>query len=203
MVNPQFKEVDNFYKIIKDIIKEELKKQKIGISVWQVTDIKSKQSNGYITDYKCNIKKLNFKLTLDDVPIVGLGLGNNKGVIKYPNVGDFVIVAFDESQPIILGTVYDYFSQRPDLVPNIKLNELAIVQKEKGSIILMKENNDVMIRIADETGNFNNGAKLRLNHDGSFKILSKTNNGIWVDKDGNMKISAVDGEMINTPISWD
>lgn len=200
-----FTEPNNFVKLIKDIVIKEIGKSQT-LKVWQVTDIQNKEDDGYITQYKCQIKHLDFKFTLDDVPIAGLGLGHMKGIIKYPAVGDMVLVAFMDKQPIVLGTVFDWFSQNPDSVPLIKEKELMMIQKEKGSIILMKDNNDVKIQITAEDGSFTNmpsfvlygdgkveliskeGAKIRLNLDGSFKIFNKTNHGIEVDSSGSMTI---------------
>lgn len=173
-----FQEKDSLTKVLKEFVKSEIDTKNIGVSIWVVTDIKSRASDGYISDYRCNIKHINFKYTRDDVPMVGCGLGHMKGVIKYPNVGDFVIVAFFDTQPMVLGTVYDYFSTNKDAVPLIKLDELAIVQKEMGSIILMKDNNDVIIRASDENGEFDNGAKIKISADGNFTLLNNEDYGI-------------------------
>jgi len=181
-------ERDNFVKIIKEMIDKSISEKNLGLSIWQVTDIKGRKPDGSITDYRVNIKHLNFKYTLDNVPIVGIGLGHKRGMLKYPNVGDFVIVGYIDKQPFVLGTVYDYFSQKPDNIPIIKLDEFCIVQKEKGSIILMKDNNDILIRASDSEGNFDNGARLRINSNGEFKLFNKNNFGIVCDKDGNITI---------------
>ncbi len=197
-----FIEPNNFVKLIKELIESEIKKNNLGVSIWQVTDIKSREQDGYITSYKCNIKHPNFKYTLDDVSMIGIGLGHMKGIMKYPNVGDFVLVAFMGEQPFILGTVFDFFSEPKDSIPLVKLDELLIIQKERGSLILMKDNNDVVVRASDENGNFDNGARLRINHDGSFKLFNKENYGIEVDKDGNMLLR---GQTINAtqqPGEW-
>lgn len=197
-----FKEPFNFVKLIKRMIEKIIAEKRLGVSIWIVTDIKGKQTDGSITDYRCQIKNLCFKYSLDNVPMIGLGLGHKKGVITYPSIGDYVVVSFMDTKPIILGTVFDYFSQKPDSVPVIKMNELAIVQRENGSIILMKENNDVLIRASDSTGNFDNGARIRINADGSFKVFNKGNFGIEVDSAGNMTLRGVTINGTQTPGTW-
>lgn len=195
-----FLEPINYVKKMKDLVMKAVSELNLGVSIWVVTDIPVPDgNNGYIKDYKCQIKHTDFTYTIDDVPMAGLGLGNNKGIIKYPAVGDFVLVAFVSSdRPYILGTLYDIFTQAPDNIPQIKLNELALVQKENGSIILMKDNNDIVLRSADSTGAFN-GAKLRLNSDGSFKLFNKDNYGIECDASGNIKLRGVTVDATQTP----
>lgn len=198
-----FEEPINHVRLMKDLVEKGIRSSIQNLAVWIVTDVyQKKEDNGYISQYTCQIKHLDFKYTLDNVPMVGIGLGNMKGILKYPNVGDMVLVGFMDKQPIILGTVYDYFSQKPDGIPLIKLNELIIVQKEKGSIILMKENNDVLIRACDINGVIDNGAKIRINADGSFKLFNKTNHGIEVDINGNMIIRGVTINATQTPGTW-
>lgn len=187
-----FTEPMNFVKIIKDMIDKSIAEKNFGLSVWIVTDIKSRdKTDGYISEYKCNIKHLAFKYSLDDVPFAGIGFGHMKGIIKYPNVGDLVLVAFMDKQPYVLGTIFDYFAEPVDSVPLVKLDELMIVQKEKGSLILMQDNNDIILRASDESGDFNNGARIRINHDGSFKLFNKDNYGVECDKDGNLTFRGV------------
>jgi len=107
-----------------------------------------------------------------------------------------------DTKPFILGTLFDYITQNPDSVPQIKLNELLIVQQENGSIILMKDNNDVLIRSADLSGNFDNGARIRINADGSFKLFNKGNYGIECDASGNITIRGVTVNATQTPGTW-
>lgn len=197
-----FNEQNNFYKKLQEIIQKEISKNNFGLTLWKVTDIQSKQSSGYITDYKCNIQKLNFKYALDNVPFIGLGLGHKKGILKYPNVDDFVVVAYFGDQPMILGTIFDYFSQSPDSIPKIQQDELIIVPKEDGSILLFKNNNDIIIRIADSTGNIENGSKIKLSNDGSFKLYNKDNYGIDVDVNGLMKLRGTTIIKTQTPGTW-
>jgi len=194
-----FAEPKNMVKVIKDLISKQIEEKKLGVSIWQVTDVKSRGNDGYITDFKCNIKHMNFKLTYDDVPMAGIGLGHGKGIIKYPSVGDFVLVAFIDEEPMILGALFDYFTTSPDSVPVIKLDELIIVAREKGSLILMKDNNDVIIWIADASGDLNNGARIKLSSDGGFKLFNAANFGIECDSAGNLVLRGVAIDHRNVP----
>lgn len=198
-----FTEPVKFLKQLKDITEGTINKMNLGLSIWQVTDIKSREEDGYIPEYKCQIKHLNFKYTRDGVPMLGIGLGHMKGIIKYPNVGDFVIVAFIEDQPYILGTVFDYFAEPVDSVPLIKLNELMVVNQEKGSILLMRDNNDFIIQTCDKTtGNYDDGCKIKFKGDGSFKVFNKANYGIECDNAGNVTIRGVTIKHTQTPGTW-
>jgi len=194
-----FPEPFNWVKLIKNLIQDAIAKSNIGVSVWQVTSITTRETDGYVESYRANIKNLTFKFSLDDVPMIGLGLGHGKGIIKYPNVGDFVLIAFQGTRPFIIGTVFDDFADPKDSVPLIKLDELIMVQKEKGSMFLMKENNDILLKSADSTGNLNAGGKLRLNADGSFKLFNKDGYGIEVDSAGNMTLRGVTINGTQTP----
>jgi len=194
-----FTERDNIYKVLKSFVKQTVSELNIGLSIWEVTDIKAIGTDKLVKQYKAQIKHLNFIYTLDNVPILGIGLGHMKGVMKYPNVGDFVIVGFIDSKPYILGTVFNEFAQPFDSVPTIKLDELMICQKENGSIFMMKENNDVMIRAGDSAGNIDNGARIRINADGSFKLFNKGNFGIECDSAGNITLRGVTINSTQTP----
>lgn len=194
-----FEEPFSPVQVIKSIVQDVIAKMNTGVSIWLVTDIQSKGADGYITQYQCQIKHLNFKYTLDNVPIAGVGLGNNKGILKYPSIGDFVLVAFQDKNPFIIGTIPDYFSQKPDNIPLIREDELIIVPKEKGSIVLFQQNNDLIIRIADENGDVSRGSRVKLSHDGSLKLFNKDNYGIEVDASGNMTLRGVTINSTQTP----
>lgn len=197
-----FPEPFNFAKKLGDLINKKAIENNAGLSIWQVTDIKARESDGYITEYRCQIKHFTFQYTLDDVPICGIGMGNLKGIYRYPNIDDFVIVGFMGSLPIILGTIPDYFTQKPDNTPLIKLDEMLFVAKENGSLILFMDNNDIIIRTADSSGNLSNGCKFKLKGDGSFKIYNKTNHGIEVDATGNMTLRGITINSTIVPGTW-
>ena len=197
-----FPEPFSFAKRIKDMIQDQIARMNIGLSIWEVTDIQSKTEDGYITEYKAQIKHFNFKYTLDNVPITGIGLGNGRGIYKYPNIGDFVIVGFIGEDPFIVGTVPDYFTQTPDSSPLIKLNELIIIPNENGSLILFQDNNDIIIRTADSDGDLDNGCKIKFGTDGGFKVFNKDNYGYECDKNGVVTIRATQINHTQTPGTW-
>lgn len=182
-----FTNPNNIYKILKGIIQKELALVK-GISIWKVTEINKEQ-------YTVNIRDLNFKqIQYTEVPLLGLGMGHWKGILKYPEVDDLVLVAFlggTSLQPIVLGTLLDAYTQNPDGVIQIDANELFITQKTFGSIIFIKADNTIEMRVPDSTGDLTKGARMRLSPDGSFKLFNKDNYGIECDSAGNVTIRGV------------
>jgi hypothetical protein len=182
-----FTNPNNIYKILRGIIQKELALVK-GISIWKVTEIDS-------SNYTVNIRDLNFKqLQYTEVPILGMGMGHYKGILKFPEVDDLVLVAFlggTSLKPIVLGTLLDSFTQSPDGVIQINANELFITQKTYGSIIFIKADNTIEMRVPDSTGDLTKGARMRLSPDGSWKLFNKDNYGIECDSSGNVTIRGV------------
>jgi hypothetical protein len=182
-----FREKDSLLKTLRALVDKQVGGQSL-LEIYVVTGVQS-LSNDRITQYVADIKHISFTQQFDNVPILGVGLGNLKGIIRVPDVGDLVVVGFmDERRnvPIILGSVTDVFTQSPDTPPAIKIGEMIIVARALGSFIFFKENNDLIIRTADSSGNLDNGCKVRLGADGSFRIYNKTGHGIEVDTSGNM-----------------
>jgi len=189
-VNP-----NSIYKILKGIIQKELALVK-GISIWKVTEIDS-------ATYTVNIRDLNFKqLEYKNVPILGIGMGHYKGIFKFPEVDDLVLVAFlggTSLQPVMLGSLIDTYTQNPDGVIRINTNELFITQKTYGSIIFIKADNTIEIKVPDSTGDLTKGARMKLSPDGSFKVFNKDNYGIECDSSGNITIRGVTVNHTTTP----
>ena len=189
-VNP-----NSIYKILKGIIQKELALVK-GISIWKVTEIDS-------ATYTVNIRDLNFKqLEYKNVPILGIGMGHYKGIFKFPEVDDLVLVAFlggTSLQPVMLGSLIDTYTQNPDGVVRINTNELLITQKTYGSIIFIKADNSIEIKVPDSTGDLTKGARMKLSPDGSFKLFNKDNYGIETDAAGNVTIRGVTINSTQTP----
>jgi len=166
MGDPVFREQDNALKQIKSIAADSVKENQSGkLDVYVVTSIdKEDPATGLISDYKCSVKNLISKVQYDDVPIIGMGLGNFKGILKYPNVDDFVLVGFYDSSPnpFVLGTLFDRFTQSPDSVPQIKLNEVLISNKTFGSAVYMTDDNRILLKASDpEDGNFLDALSLK------------------------------------------
>jgi len=191
--------MDNETKVIKDLIKQEMAGLK-RLGVYTVTGIESENVNtGLISNYKASIKHINYTLQYDNVPMVGMGLGNLKGVLKYPNVGDLVLVGFldDQSSPIILGTLFDSFTQSKDTAPQIRLNELFLNNQEAGAYVYLNKDNEIIIT----TGNSSTTTfpKLKMYKDGSFKLFNKDGYGIEVSSSGAMTLRGVTINHTQTP----
>jgi len=143
----------NFYTILKDTILQTIKdNENFRLGIYEITDIPNKDANGKITKYTANIKHLNTKTQYDNVPIMTIGAGNLKGILTVPSPGDFAFVAFIDKDPVILGTLFDVYTQAQDNIPAIKPGEMIIVAKEAGSYIYFDE--DGKITIAGTAINF-------------------------------------------------
>lgn len=181
-------------KVIREMIQEEVKKvAKRGIQIFKVTEVNKEE-------YTVNIRHLHFKkLSFNNVQMAGTGLGNAKGVMTLPNVEDFVIVSFyDEgTTPIILGTVFDKFSQNPDNIPGIELNEIFITNKENGAIIYINKDSEIIIS-KDTDGS----SKVVVKKDGTIKILGSTVtvDGSSILMNGGSKAVARVGDTISVTI---
>ncbi len=189
--------VDTFAKTIQAMIQKEIQKSK-SLQIYKVTDANTK-------DYTVNIRHLNLiNIQYNNVPIVGLGMGNYKGTFALPAPDDLVFVAFygDASQqPVVIGSVVDSYTQNPDGVPMAAQGELLLINSTFGSIVYLTETNDIILK-ASNAGNINGGARLRLNHDGGFVLSNKDGYGIKVDAAGNMTISGVTVNFSQTPIPF-
>ena len=162
------------------MIQTVVKQQLPNLQIFKVTDVPYKTS-GKITQAKLNIKHPNSGLQYDDVPMMGTGLGHLKGVYMYPSVDDFVIVGFLGDQPIVLGSVNDFFTQTPDSVPQIEENEVIVVGKEKGQYIYLNNSGDILIKTV-------NGAKIKITEDNTFKIFNADDYGIECDASGDVTV---------------
>jgi hypothetical protein len=158
-----FRELNNPVKEIKDLASEKAG-EKRSLQIYYVTSIDFEDKNGFITDYKCTVKSMVTKVQFDNVPILGIGLGNYKGIMKYPEVNDMVLCAFLDNSPtpVVLGTLFDYFTQSPDKIPLIKRNEYLMTNKQFGSIIYMTQDNKIIIKCSEPTtGNFKDALTLK------------------------------------------
>lgn len=189
-----FTNPNSIYKVLKGVVTKEISARK-GISIWKVTEIDR-------TNYTVNVRDLNWKqIEHKSVPILGIGMGHYKGVFKFPEVDDLVLIAFlggGSVQPIVLGTLIDAYTQNPDGVVQINDNELFITQKTYGSIIFIKSDNTIDIKVPDSSGDLTKGARMKLSPDGSFKLFNKDNYGIECDSSGNVTIRGVTINHTNT-----
>jgi hypothetical protein len=148
--------------------------------------------NGKIQSNIGNIKGVNNDNTYNDVQILGLGLGNNRGIYIPIKTNEFVLVGWiSKTTPVILGSINDYITESTDNMPKIKEDELVIVSKEAGSSIFIKNDGTITVKTSD-------GSKIRLNNNGHFKLFNKDNYGIECDKDGNLIFRGVTITSTNT-----
>lgn len=146
-----FRELDSPYKELKGMSDKNLEKKR-NMDIYVVTAIDYQDpKTGLISDYKCSIKSLTTKKQYDNVPMLGMGLGHYKGILKYPNVDDMVLVGFFDytPTPVVLGTLFDYFTQSRDTVPPIKLNELLFTNKTFGSVLYFLDDNSIVLKASD------------------------------------------------------
>lgn len=132
--------VESYTQVLKGLIDEQINRKK-GLDFFVVTGVNT-------SEHRVNIKKLNDDLSYDDAQYIGLNLGNAKGQIKLPDVNDVVVVGFIAGSeiPIVLGTVYDDFSQEKDNKIPLSQDEYLITNQENGAYVYIKQNNDVVIK---------------------------------------------------------
>lgn len=184
-------------KELRELIKQEIfKLQRIQVLV--VTGVNT-------STYTVQVKSPTKKIQYDRVPVLGIGLGNQKGLMKLPSVGDWVLVAWignDALRPVVIGNLFDQFTQSQDIIPAIQEDQLVIVAKDAGCFINLNPDNSIIIRSVDSSGNPANGARVKLNPDGSFKLFNKANYGIECDSAGNITIRGVAINHTQTAGTW-
>lgn len=116
-----------------------------------------------------SIKPLNENIQYNDVEIGGIGLSNGSGIIKLPNLNDFVLCTFQKSSkiPIMVCSLYDVYTNIPDNKIKIDTNELFINSKNNGSYIFIKKDNTINIKT-------NSGIGLTLLSNGQIKLENYT-----------------------------
>ena len=133
------------------------------LQIFVVSDVPNTDSEGRVIRNMINIKHINSSLQYDNVPITGVGLGHFKGLYNHPKEGDYVLVGWLGEEPVVLGTINDFFSQTPDVIPPIKENELIMVGQERGQYLYMNENGDIILGTPD-------GANLKIGNNGEFLL---------------------------------
>lgn len=125
--------------VLKDLINVEIQKYK-GFDLFVITGVNE--------DLTFNIKKLNLNKQYDNVEMISQGLGNGCGFIFIPPINTVVLVGFlgDSETPIILGTLFDVFSNIKDAKLPIKQGEIILVNKTNGAYIFINENNEIKIK---------------------------------------------------------
>lgn len=146
--------------------------------------------------FTCDIERLNITGSYTNVFISSIGLGNVKGLMMLPSINDIVIAGFiqDSEQPVILGTLFDTFTNTPDNIPQIKQDEMLLIPKPNGSYIFIRDDNSIILKT--ET------SKAKFNSDG-FKIFNKDNYGIECDSEGEVTIRDSSGTITTTSTPGD
>jgi len=191
-----FTEPITFFKKIKEIIEKEMSKLK-SIDVYQIT--------GFNADtYTVNIKHPLQIKQYNNIPISGAGLGDFRGIMSHPNVGDMCTVGFlgkgQNPSPIVLGTLFNSFATNKDNIPQIKEKELLIRNDTLGCNILM--NSDIIIKVPDSTGNLDNGPRLKMKGTGEFILINKGGFGIRCDASGKVTIAGTTVDFTTTPMPF-
>lgn len=189
--------IDGFTTKIVDLIKRELEKMK-PVRLYVVTGVNKEA-------YTVQIKDARRAIQYDNVRIAGTGLGHMKGLMKLPAVGDWVVVAFlgvDSLQPIVIGSLYDDFSQNKDTIPKVEEDELVLIHKTAGSFLTMKPDGTIIARTVGADGDPDGGSRFKIAPDGSFKLFNKGNYGVEVDSSGNMTLRAVTINATQTGGTW-
>lgn len=157
-----FKDQDSLVKLFNETIDERIRSLK-GIDIYVVTELDENK-------FTVNIKHTNFKKAVfNNVPIMSIGLGNYKGIMKLPSVGDLVVVGFigiDSNQPIVLGSIFNTGGIYSQAIPIVVEDELLLSSKEKGSYIVIKPTNDIIIRTVTKNGE--KSGSIRITPDGDI-----------------------------------
>lgn len=120
-----------------------------------VTDVNSK--NGSIS-----IKRMNSQISYQNVPIIGIGLGNGVGSITMPDKNNIVVCGFimNSDLPVCLGSVPDLYSNEKD--ESLTAEPGEHVSRTRKTLI--KQDNNGNVIIANENG------QLRLDTDGRVTV---------------------------------
>jgi hypothetical protein len=165
-------------------------------------------------DYTVSVYLPDRDLMLQNVPVLSPMFGDGYGMvflppITTPTVGQRCIVSFCNKQledPCVLGFVRNIvpindtlIGQTSSVPSTIQVNEFIIQHKNTANGKVVKfdiaPDNTVSIVVQD-------GAKMKLNPDGSFKLLNVNGYGIGVDASGNVTISGSTVNFTQTPIGW-
>jgi hypothetical protein len=182
---------DSLFTIISSLIDDKIEKTS-GLQYYLVTDVNPSK-------FTVSIKHPNFKKSaFNDVPISSIALGHNKGIMSLPAPGDLVLVGFlgkGVTQPIVLGNVFNTNGQYPQIIPQIKQNEMLLAAQSGGAFIVIRQDNSIILKAKT-------GAKIKINLDGSFKLFNKNNYGIECDASGNITIRGTSINHTQTPGSF-
>lgn len=116
-----------------------------------------------------------------DIKLSGINIGNGRGIISFPKIGDICLVLNLFGEYIYLASIYDEVTRIPDNQVVINKESMIFINKSYGSYIHFNDSDDIIITTKT-------GAKVKLLKDGTFKLFDKNNYGIQSDGNGNVTI---------------
>lgn len=166
------------------ILQKELSKT---FFIAQVTSIERFKEN-----YVLKVVRLNDGSVISGVKVVSVGIGNLKGVIKFPEVNDLGIVLNIFGEFFWLGNIFDFYSVKNDVVPDLGKG-MVLQATEGGSFIFLKENNEILLKSKS-------GFKIIFLND-RVRIMNKDRYGVEITSDGKVNIYGIEINFYNTPMS--
>lgn len=166
-------------------------------------------------NYTADIKQLNHDLNFKDVSFSSILLGHGKGLLMPPSINDIVLVGFlngNLGSPIILGCIFDKFSNNPDTILDIRENEVYLGNKVNGSYFFIDEDGNVRINLEDGSYFYLDGLKFPsglgvagqiLISDGNGNLVWGANAGIGIETDPIFTASDVFGVTTSDISNWD
>jgi len=143
--------------VLRDLIREELAKG-YTFDIYLIKNLCKDEAGNY--NYTADIlHPIMQQKQYSKVPIMGMGIGNYKGLLTLPAINDNVVVLFmGENVPIIIGSLPGSWQ---NLVP-IQSNELFLSGQSKGSYLFIDSANNVKIQTTN--------ASIIIKEDGSITI---------------------------------
>lgn len=161
---------------IRKMIVDKIEEAIVGLVVrMQVTDIYYDNGKVYI---KAN--SVNDGTTDEKIKLLSHGLGNGRGIISYPKIGDFGLVLNILGERFYIGSMFDEYTKYPDK-QILDKDSTYIINNDFASYICIHKNNDIIIKTKE-------GGKIKLGNDGVVKVFNKDNYGLDVDENGVVKI---------------
>jgi len=112
----------------------------------------------------------------ENIKIIGIGLGNYKGIYTPIQNGELVLVGWlSKDTPIILGSVNDYLSDVQDNIPPIKKNEMILSPRKDGDgpVIYFKDDRSILLKAGDCKILLNDNGPIELDCGGSKILVGK------------------------------
>jgi hypothetical protein len=142
-------------------LKKMIKSVKESIDMYEVVSYEVDVDNNQTL---LKVRHVLHKTSNDSIVISGIGLGNNKGIVSGYEVGDVLICLDLRGELIILTTIYNtMYSQKDTMVLPL---QKELILKSAG------------------------GGQIKFTEEGGFEILNLNGEGIKMDKDDEITITA-------------